>query len=164
MVSTLPLDQSSTGQTISIPTPSYSLTNTQLGQLTSYGAVTFKNSFTKGIVVTDGITMAPAESIYRRLSTSRIVGAVEELIRAAAEPFIGKENHQANRNALNTAIKSELDKIVGKLIEKYDFTMNTDPSLMKFNRIEIDYQIIPIYEIREVSNSIKMVDTITANA
>ena len=35
---------------------------------------------------------------------------------------------------------------------------------MKFNRIEIDYQIIPIYEIREVSNSIKMVDTITANA
>ena len=160
-VSTLPLDQSSTGQPISLPKLSYQLTNSQLGQLTKAGIVTFHNSFTRGTVVTDGVTMAPAESVFRRLSTSRIVGAVEELIRAAAEPFIGKENHQANRNALNTAIKSELEKIVGVLIETYDFKMNTDPAIAKFSYIEISYQIVPIYEIREVRNSIKMVDSIT---
>jgi hypothetical protein len=160
-VTTLPLDQSSTGQPISLPELSYQLTNSQLGQLTKAGIVTFHDSFTRGTVVTDGITMAPADSIFRRLSTSRIVGACEELIRAAAEPFIGKENHQANRNALNTAIKGELDKIVGVLIENYDFKMNSDPTLAKFSYIEIFYQIIPIYEIREVRNSIKMVDSIT---
>ena len=161
MVSTLPVEQSSTGQSINLPELGFQLTNTQLGKLTQAGIVTFKNSFTKGIVVTDGVTMAPADSVFRRLSTSRTVNTCEELIRAAAEPFIGKENHQANRDALNTAIKSNLDKIQGTLIEKYAFTMNTDPRIAKFSYIEISYQIIPIYEIREVRNSIKMVDQIT---
>ena len=163
-VSTLPVDQSSTGQTISIPTPHFQFTNNQLGRLTSAGIVTFKNSYTKGITVTDGVTMAPAESIYRRLSTSRIVSATEELIRAACEPFIGKENNLANRNALETAIKSNLDKTKDKIISDYSFSMSTDPNIAKLSRIEISYQIVPIYEIREVRNTIKMVDSITANA
>lgn len=164
MVSCLDLEQSSTGQPIDLPDLAYTLTNTQLGNLTSAGIVTFKESYTRGTVVTDGVTMAPAESIFRRLSTSRIVGAVEELIRAAAEPYIGKENHQANRNALNTAIKSELDKIVDTLIEDYNFTMSTDSATAKLGYIEIYYEVIPIYEIREVRNTIKMVDTLSTSA
>lgn len=164
MVTQLPLDQSSTGQPISLPELSYQLTNSQLGTLTQMGVVTFNKSFTKGTVVTDGVTMAPANSRFRRLSASRIMGAVEELIRAAAEPYIGKENHQANRNALNTAIKSELDKIVGVLIENYDFNMSADPNLARFSVIEIFYQIVPIYEIREVRNTIKMVDSVSTAA
>ena len=160
-ITTLPVEQSTTGQSINLSDLSYMLTNTQLGRLTKAGIVTFKKSFTKGIVVTDGVTMAPADSVFRRLSTSRIVGTVEEIIRAAAEPYIGKENHQANRDALNTALKANLDKIKGTLIEQYNFQMNTDPNLAKFSYIEISYQVIPIYEIREVRNSIKMVDSIT---
>ena len=38
--------------------------------------------------------------------------------------------------------------------------MNNDPKLLKMSVIEIDYQIVPIYEIREIRNTIKMVDTI----
>jgi hypothetical protein len=161
MVSQLPLDQSSTAQPIAINETTFLLTPSQLSTLTKLGIVTFKKSFTKGIVVTDGVTMAPADSVFRRLSTSRIVGTVEEIIRAAAEPYIGKENHLANRDALNTALKANLDKIKGTLIEQYNFQMNTDPNLAKFSYIEISYQVIPIYEIREVRNSIKMVDSIT---
>ena len=164
MVSKLPIDQSSTGQTIELPSIDYQLTNSQLARLTTAGVVTFKKSFTKGIVVTDGITMAPSESVFRRLSTTRIVGAVEELIRAAAEPFIGKENHAANRNALNTELKAALDKIKGTLIEQYEFKMNLDVSIQKLSYIEVTYQIVPIYEIREVRNTIKMVDTISASS
>jgi len=164
MVSKLPIDQSSTGQTIELPSIDYQLTNSQLARLTTAGIVTFKKSFTKGIVVTDGITMAPSESVFRRLSTTRIVGAVEELIRAAAEPFIGKENHAANRNALNTELKAALDKIKGTLIEQYEFKMNLDVSIQKLSYIEVTYQIVPIYEIREVRNTIKMVDTISASS
>ena len=108
--------------------------------------------------------MAPSESVFRRLSTTRIVGAVEELIRAAAEPFIGKENHAANRNALNTELKAALDKIKGTLIEQYEFKMNLDVSIQKLSYIEVTYQIVPIYEIREVRNTIKMVDTISASS
>lgn len=158
MVSTLPLDQSSTNQPINITNPMFNLTNNQLTRLTSKGIVTLKQSFTKGIVVTDGITMATVSSVFRRLAASRIIGAVEDLIRQAAEPFIGKQNHAANRNSLQTAIKSNLDKIKGRLIEAYDFNMVVDPKVMKFSYIDIDYKIVPIYEIREVRNRISVKD------
>jgi hypothetical protein len=158
MVSTLPLDQSSTNQPINVTSSMFNLTNYQLTRLTSKGIVTLKQSFTKGTVITDGITMAPVASMFRRLSASRIIGAVEDLIRQAAEPFIGKQNHAANRNSLQTAIKSNLDKIKGRLIEAYDFNMVVDPKIMKFSYIDIDYKIVPIYEIREVRNRISVKD------
>ena len=160
MVATLPLDRSSTNQPINVTTPSFTLTESQLKKLTGKGIVTFRQSFTKGIVVTDGITMAPAESVFRRLSASRVVGAVEDLIRKAAEPFIGLQNHTANRNALNTAIEAALASIKGKLINNYKFTMSSDANLEKLSIIKIDYQIVPVYEIREVRNTIKVKDSI----
>ena len=160
MVSTLPLDQSSTSQPIAVDNTAFGLTQSQCSALTAQGIVTLHRSFTKGIVVTDGVTMAPAESAFRRLNASRIVGSVEDLIRAAAEPYIGKQNHQANRNALHTAIKSAMDKLVGTLVEKYTFTMNADPKVLKFNKIKISYKIVPIYEIRQVENSITVTDSI----
>lgn len=158
MVSGLPLDQSSTNQPIALNELGYELTNYQLTRLTQKGYVTIKQSYTKGLVVTDGITMAPVESPFRRLNVTRIIGGVEELIREASEPFIGKQNNQANRNSLHTAIKSGLEKIKGTLIEAYEFNLVVDPKVMKFAYIDIDYSIVPIYEIREVRNRIKVKD------
>lgn len=158
MVSTLPLDQSSTNQSIDIGNLMFNLTNNQLMKLNQKGIVTIKQSFSKGLVVTDGITMAPVASIFHRLGAIRIIGAVEDLIRAASEPFIGKQNHDANRNSLQTAIKSNLDKIKGTLIEDYDFTMVIDKKIMKLSYVSIDYRVVPIYEIREVRNRISMKD------
>lgn len=156
MVSILPLDQSSTSQPISIPTPMYEYTNYQLGRLTKKGLVTFKQSYSMGFVVTDGITMAPAASPFSRLSVSRITSKLEEVIRAAVEPFIGKQNHLANRNSMQTAIKSELEKLKGRLIEAFEFNFVLDPSSQKLGIVNIDYVIVPIYEIREVRNSISI--------
>ena len=84
------------------------------------------------------------------------MGAVEEAIRQAAEPYIGKQNHSANRNSLHTAITSKLDKLQGTLIESYSFTMSVDPTKMQFGNIDINYSIVPIYEIRTVNNTIKI--------
>ena len=100
--------------------------------------------------------MAPADSVFRRLSSSRIVGACEDLIRAASEPYIGKQNHSANRNALKTAIKSNLNKVVGTLIADFEFSMADVSSTAKLSYISIDYTIVPIYEIREIRNNIKI--------
>lgn len=164
MVSNLPLDQSSTLQPIAIDDVDFYCSQNQLNQLTAAGIVTFRRSFTKGVVVTDGITMAPAESVFRRLSSSRIMGAVESLIRVASEPFIGKQNHAANRNALKTAIKSNLNKIVGTLIETFEFTMDDSASTAKMSVISIDYQIVPIYEIREIRSNIKITDSLSSSS
>jgi hypothetical protein len=154
MVSCLPLDQSSTCQAITIPDLGYEFTNYQLGLLTNAGFVTVKKSYTKGWVITDGITMAPADSEYKRLSASRIADGIEELIREACEPFIGKQNHLSNQNSLRAAIKSKLDTIKNTLIEAYDFKLILDKKQVKLGIIEIDYAIVPIYEIKEIKNNI----------
>jgi len=161
MVSCLPLDQSSTNQPFNINDIAFNLTQYQHSRLNSKGIVTLKRSFSQGIVVLDGTTMAPADSVFRRLSASRIVGAVEELIRAVAEPYIGKQNHTANRNALHTAIKAQLDELVGTLLEEYQFQLVTDTRAERFNYIDIDYELVPIYEIRQVRNRISVKDSLT---
>jgi hypothetical protein len=158
MVSGLPLDQSSTCQPITIPDLTYEFTNYQLGLLTTAGFVTIKKSYTKGWVITDGITMAPADSVYKRLSASRISDAMEGLIRSACEPFIGKQNHLSHQNSLNAAIKSQLDTIKGTLIEAYDFKLILDKATTKLGIINIDYAIVPIYEIKEIKNNITITE------
>ena len=158
MVSVLPIDQSSTAQPINLGGVSFELTNFQLGRLTQAGYVTVKNSYTQGYVITDGVTMAPATSPFRRLSVTRIINGIDKAIRAASEPFIGKQNHLANRNSLQTAIKSVLDKMLNNLIERYDFKLILDRAAERMGIIEIDYTIIPIYEIREVRNRISVKD------
>lgn len=164
MVSTLPLDQSSTLQAIDIDSIDFSLSQNQLNQLTSVGIVTMRDSYTKGIVVTDGVTMAPSDSVFRRLASSRIVGACEDLIRSASESYIGKQNHAANRNALKTAIKGNLDKIVGTLIEDFEFNLVDVSANAKLSYISIDYKIVPIYEIREIRNNIKITDSLSSSS
>lgn len=158
MVSALDIDQSSTSQPIDLDSVNFELTNYQLGRLTKAGFVTVKNSYSNGYVITDGITMAPSTSSFRRLSVTRVINAVDAAIRAAAEPYIGKQNHLANRNALQTAIKSQLDKILDTLIQSYDFKLVTDSNNDRLGIIEINYNVVPIYEIREVRNRITVTD------
>lgn len=159
MVSCLSIDQSSTAQTINLDSVSYDLTNYQLARLTQAGFVTVKDSYTKGYVITDGVTMAPSDSPFRRLSVTRILNGIDEAIRVAAEPFIGKQNHLANRNSLQTSIKSSLDAMLNNLIERYDFKLVTDKSYERMGIIEIEYTIVPIYEIREIRNRITVKDS-----
>lgn len=154
MVSNLPLDQSSTCQTINVPNPMFELTSTQLSTATKAGFVTIKNSYTKDLVITDGITMASVDSPYKRLSASRVSDSVEGLIRSACEPFIGKANNLANQNSLKSAIKSNLDKIKGKIIEDYQFKLITNRASNVLGILDIDTAIIPIYEIKEIRNRI----------
>lgn len=158
MVSGLPLDQSSTCQPIDIPDLSYSFTNYQLSALTNAGFVTIKKSYSKGWVITDGITMATAESAYRRLSASRIGDGIETIIRKICEPYIGKQNNLTNQNSLTSAIKSGLDKVKGTLIEDYDFDLIIDKADARLGIINIDFRIVPIYEIKQIRNSISVGD------
>ena len=155
MVSTLPLDQSSTCQAINCPTPMYEFTNYQLGLLTGAGFVTLKRSYANdNYVITDGVTMAQSGSPYRRLSASRIADAIEDLIRVVCEPYIGKQNNLNNQNSLRTAIKSKLDTIKNTLLESYKFSISTNESQMQLGEIFIDYEVVPIYEIKSISNRI----------
>lgn len=152
MISSLPLAQSTTAQKIDF-SPEYELTHSQLQDLTNKGIVTVRNSYTKGYIITDGITMAEPEDGLKRLSTTRIVGAVEGAIREASEPYIGKPNNTLNRNSLQTAIDAKLKIIqTNGLLQSYEFHLIDDVTAMQYNYISIDYTIVPVTEIREVRN------------
>lgn len=154
MVSQLALDQSSTNQAISIPTPQYELTNYQLGVLNQAGYVTVKKSYSGDYVIVDGITMASSDSPFKRLSATRIADGIDELIRTVSEPFLGKVNNLTNQNSLRSAIKSELEKIKGTLIEDYEFRLVTDKASNILGQLNIEYAIVPLYEIRQIRNYI----------
>lgn len=154
MVSQLALDQSSTNQVISIPTPQYELTNYQLGVLNQAGYVNVKKSYSGDYVIVDGITMASSDSPFKRLSATRIADGIDELIRSVSEPFLGKVNNLTNQNSLRSAIKSELEKIKGTLIEDYEFRLITDKASNVLGQLNIEYAIVPLYEIRQIRNYI----------
>lgn len=155
MISTLDADKSSTNQAIDLPTLAFELSNYQLSKLTGKGIVTVKNT-TTGTVITDGITMATVDSAYRRLSTTKIINVVDAGFREVVSPFIGTQDNLANRNSLNTAITSLLNKLKGKLINYYSFKVLTDSTSARLGIIKIQYVIIPYNEIKEVRNTISV--------
>lgn len=163
MVSALPLEQSSTAQPIDI-TPMFELTHSQLTALTGAGIVSVRNSFTRGYVVTDGITMAPVDDVLKRLFNTRVMGYVEDLLRAACEPFIGKANNVANRNSLSTAVDSALSRITENrgtndgtaLLLSYEFNLADDATAEQYTYIDIYYNIRPVNEIRNIYNHIRV--------
>lgn len=155
MISTLPVGKSSTNQSINIPSLSYELSQYQLGKLCSRGFVVCKNS-TKGIAIADGVTQAPVDSPFARLSTTKTMNIVDRVLRAAIEPFIGLQDTLANRNSLETSIKSELNKLLDNILRAYDFKLSTEANSQRLGVIFIDYVIAPTNEIKEVRNRIQV--------
>ena len=158
MVSSLPIDRSSTNQPISIDEMSYELSNYQLGRLNSKGIVCAKNSTTNGVVVVDGITQAPVTSAYRRLSAAKTINAVDKILRNVLEPYIGLMDSLTVRNSMNTALKSALNDLKDVIIQDYKFKIYTDSSNGNLGVIRIDYVLIPLNEIREIRNRVEITD------
>lgn len=160
MVSALPLDRSSTNQSIAINTLSYEYSNYQIQNLNQKGYVVFKDSYKKGIVVNDGITAAPINSPLKRLSSVKILKAVKDLIRTEAEPFIGLRNNLFNRSSLETAIDSSMAKLKGVLLEDYTFRVDSSRNRAKLGILDIYFSIVPYNEIRNINAKIRVVDEI----
>lgn len=155
MASTLAADKSSTNQPIDLPNLAFDLSNYQLSKLTGKGIVTVKNT-TSGTVITDGVTMAPVESAYRRLSTTKVINTVDASLREVISPYIGSQDNLFNRNSMNTAITSILNKLKETLISYYNFKIVTDQASAKLGIIKIQYSIIPYNEIKEVRNTVSI--------
>ncbi len=160
MLSTLDADVSSTNQQISIDTASLmlNLSNYQLTKLNTAGIVCFRK-VGDVIKVVDGITQDEPDSPYRRLSTIKVMNATAKLLRDAIQPFIGKtrtDETDETMNALETAIKSVLNKVTGVLITKYSYNISTDIDNNYLGIIRIKYAITPAYEIKQVFNELEI--------
>lgn len=153
MVSTLSAERSSTNQPIKLNSLSAELSSSQLKKLSGKGVVVCKQS-TKGIVVADGVTQAPKDSPFARLSSTKVMNVVDKMIREACEPFIGLQENLSNRNSLETSIKSGLNKLLESLIKAYDFSLSGQADGQKVGVIYVDYVIVPTNEIKEIRNRV----------
>ena len=157
MLSTLPADISSTNQDIAIDPSSLmlNLSNYQLTRLNTVGVVSFRK-IGDVVKVVDGITQDEMDSPYRRLSTIKVMNATAKLLRDAIQPFIGKVRTDETLNAMETAIKSVLNKITGVLITNYSYTISTSVDDNYLGIVRIKYLITPAYEIKQVFNELEI--------
>ena len=157
MLSTLPADISSTNQDIAIDPNALmlNLSNYQLTRLNTKGIVSFRK-IGDVVKVVDGITQDEINSPYRRLSTIKVMNATAKLLRDAIQPFIGKVRTDETLNAMETAIKSVLNKITGVLINNYSYTISTSVDDNYLGIVRIKYLITPAYEIKQVFNELEI--------
>lgn len=157
MLSTLPADISSTNQDIAIDPSALmlNLSNYQLTRLNTKGIVSFRK-IGDVVKVVDGITQDEIDSPYRRLSTIKVMNATAKLLRDAIQPFIGKVRTDETLNAMETAIKSVLNKITGVLITNYSYTISTSVDDNYLGIVRIKYLITPAYEIKQVFNELEI--------
>lgn len=135
----------------------------QLSKLTSKKIVTFRLKDSTQLVVTDGITTAPSifmagkvrESDFARLSTLRITQLAIQVVREAVEPFIGEANEMPQYNAMNTAIKSALEKIrEAGAIQGYKFSIGNLGVYL--DEATVNLEIIPAFELRRVEIQVNL--------
>ncbi|MGE7726795.1 phage tail sheath protein [Bacillus cereus] len=135
----------------------------QLSKLTSKKIVTFRLKDSTQLVVTDGITTAPSiftagkvrESDFARLSTLRITQLAVQVVREAVEPFIGEANEMPQYNAMNTAIKSALEKIrEAGAIQGYKFSIGNLGVYL--DQATVTLEIIPAFELRRVEVEVNL--------
>ncbi|MGM9543919.1 MAG: hypothetical protein ACI3T9_02940 [Romboutsia timonensis] len=157
MLSTLDADVSSTNQDINITTDALmlNLSNYQLTRLNTAGIVCFRK-VGDAVKVVDGITQDESDSPYRRLSTIKVMNATAKLLRDAIQPFIGKVRTEETMNAMETAIKSVLNKVTGVLINKYSYSISSETDDNYLGIVRIRYGITPAYEIRQVFNELEI--------
>lgn len=110
----------------------------------------------KGYVVAAGVTAAYNASTNTRsdfvnLSTVRITHAALDLVRLAAEDFIGGPINPLRMSALEGAIQSSLNRLKAEgAVRRADFTILTTPDMQVLGEAQIDLIVVPSFELRTV--------------
>lgn len=165
LVTTLAPESATTNKPISgIAGIAYNLSLRQLDALSGNKFVSFrlKNG---AIYVTDGVTTAPdllvggvvQPSDFTRLSTLRITHAAINLVREVADPFVGEPAGMPQRNALNAAIKSGLEKMKeAGAIQDYRFTVVQERGAGVLGQSRITLQLVPAFETKKIAVDVSL--------
>lgn len=137
----------------------YDLSLRQLNELTGKKYVTFRMKNNR-IVVVDGVTTAPDKyegqdvlpSDFTRLTTLRSTNYLVSAIRDAVDPFIGKPNDFVTYNAMNTAIKSMINRAIELgIIQDAAYSIELGNSM---DAAKINLTVLPQFELRKVNVTI----------
>lgn len=132
----------------------YNPTRPQQQSLIDLGIVPTALDFNRTPIWVDGLTYAPANSDFVRLTTLRIAVDAINAVRNIAQGFIGEGATLNQRNALETAISAALRGMqqLGALLSS-DFNVSYDPAQ---NRAIIDLVLNPAFEMRNINISVSV--------
>lgn len=132
------------------------LSTRQANDLTGMRHVTMY-SRTNGLTVASGVTGAHnvtryVKSDYVRLSTVRIVHATIDLIRSAANKYIGEPNNAPQMNSLDAEIDQILLAMKGSgALNSYSFSVASTPDQRVLGELDINLTLVPAFEITTIN-------------
>lgn len=134
----------------------YIVKKRKLDELSGAGYVTFKPSATGAKVVSGELPTGP-NSDYDYVSTTIIVAEIAQEIRDVLDPFLGKGLNQVTVAAADTAVQAVFQRAVQRgAINKYSAQVIVDPVEGGRGKIRVPITIVPAFELREVSTSLKL--------
>ncbi|RLA68516.1 MAG: hypothetical protein DRQ78_00070 [Epsilonproteobacteria bacterium] len=156
LLSTILPGESTTNRVLPFIASPFRIKKTKLDELTYAGYVALTEK-TRGTVVVSGELPTGAESDYDYVSTSIIIGGVVRDIRDRLDPFIGNGLNDIVLAAAETAVESILQSYVrsGSII-KYTFQVLSDPTADGKGEMRVPLTIVPAFELRQISVSIKL--------
>jgi len=162
LVSTLAPESAPTNKAVpNVTRIRYNLSLPQINALVGAKYVTFRIRNGR-LIVTDGVTTAPnltvgsdvVPSDFKQLSTLRITNYMAQVVRNVAERFIGEPNRMPMYNALNAAIKGEIDAAIAKqAIQDARFSVVSGQYL---DTAIIKMEILPQFELRKIPVTIAL--------
>lgn len=116
----------------------------------------------RGFVVASAVTGAYNISKYHRsdfvrLTTVRVVHDVANVVRDAADPFIGEPNSAPQRNALESAIDAGLRLMQEDgALQRFRFTIFSTPSDQVLGKALVELSLVPAFELTEITTIISL--------
>lgn len=134
----------------------YLLSLPQLDKLAGAGYVAFRDR-APSFVVADAPTAAVAGSDFKRLSTLRTAFEAIQVVRDAADPFLGEPNESPEHNALITAIRSGLSGMQKDgTIKAFSFSLTAPAPIAVLGEANVELDIVPAMELRKIRATVTL--------
>lgn len=104
-----------------------------------------------GAFVIDAPTFARETSDFRRLTTVRLVGLAEEIVRTVADKYIGKASNAVTKAAFESNIEEELQKLVKRgYLKRFEFDVTTNLIQDILGQAHVKMLLVVPNELRQV--------------
>lgn len=112
---------------------------------------------TEGAFVIDAPTAAREASDYRRLTTVRLVGLTEDVIRRVGWKYIGKASNAIKKAAFENDIEEELQKLVKRgYLKRFEFNVTTNLLQDILGQAHVTLLLVVPNELRQIFATIAL--------
>jgi hypothetical protein len=111
----------------------------------------------EGAFVIDAPTFAREASDYRRLTTVRLVGLAEDVVRRVALKYIGKASNAVTKAAFKGEIEEELQKLTKRgYLKRFEFTVTTNLLQDVLGQAHVKMLLVVPNELRQVFATVQL--------